>query len=168
MNREELKKALLELANEPAVRDELRRSLSVIEIDPTAVLERIDRNTESLRELREDFQALHEDFQREIVALRMDFQAGMATLRKELQDEIVALRKDFQAGMATLRKEFQDEIVALRKEFQEGMAAFREEMAALKREMLILSRAVSAGQLRMDALGARWGIRSEESFREGM
>ena len=44
-------------------------------------------------------------------------------------------------------EELSTEIKALRVDFNEGMRAF---------------------QLRLDALGARWGIFAEEAFREGM
>ncbi len=124
MTSDELRRAILEIAREPELRGELRRALGVVEIDPAALLERMDRNSEEIRELRQDFER------------------GMA---------------DFRAEMA-----------ALRKEFQARMDVLQEEMSLFRKEQQGTSRSIAALRLRSDALGARWGIQSEQAFREGM
>ncbi|GIW71908.1 MAG: hypothetical protein KatS3mg102_1450 [Planctomycetota bacterium] len=109
----ELKAELLELLRgDPALRAQLRDALGLV-VDAAAVLERIERNTEAIHELRADLQ-------REVIALRRDMQREITALRADFQREITSLRADFQReterlweAIAGLREDFQRETRAL-------------------------------------------------------
>jgi hypothetical protein len=144
--------------------------------------------------LREDFQqqfvALREDFQQQIVALREEFQQQIVALNaenqrkwEEFQQQIVALNaenqrkwEEFQQQIVTLREEFQQQIVALRAENQKKWEAKQEEDRLWREKN---ERKWEEGQKVTDdlnrkynqlfgAVGRRWGLHSEASFRNGL
>ena len=75
-----------------------------------------------------------------------------------LLDEIKSLREDFNRRMEEMRAEFQAQMTQLREDFNRRM----EEMRAEFQERFIIF------DKKLDALGARWGIMSEEAFRNGL
>jgi hypothetical protein len=117
-----------------------------------------------------------EDFQQEIVALREDFQQQIVALREDFQQQFVALREDFQQQIVALREEFQQQIVALRAENQKKWEAKQEEDRLWREKN---ERKWEEGQQVTDdlnrkynqlfgAVGRRWGLHSEASFRNGL
>jgi len=135
------------------------------------ILRRLDKHSEELVKLREDMNKLREDmvkgFQRhdeEIAKLREDMVKGF-----ERHDaEIARLREDMNKLREDMNKGFQrhdEEITRLREDMVKGFQRHDEEIAKLREDMVkgfaLLERHVSA-------LGARWGLMSEEAFREGL
>ncbi len=125
-----------------------------------------------MKALREEFQASREEFQAEMKGLREEFQ----TSREEFQVEMKAMREEFQAEMKALREESEQrfeehsrEIKDLREDFQSEVKALREE---IQTEAKALREEIQTGLRLLDnkivGLGARWGIMSEEAFRNGL
>jgi hypothetical protein len=155
---EEEPRLLLEiLTSRPEVLQE-----ALVKIAPWASLHR------SLRIIRRSMKVMAtkkdlEDLQK-IMATKKDLeeiQKVMAT-KKDLEDlqKIMATKKDLeeiQKVMAT-KKDLEDlqKIMATKKDLEE---------MATKKDLEELRRFV---QIRLDALGARWGILNEEAFREGV
>ena len=117
------------------------------------ILKRLDRHEEQLVKLREDFnRKCEEDSKRflsiesEIAKLREDMVAGF----KRHDEEIVKLREDM--------NKFREDMVAGFKRHDKEIAKLREDMV---RGFELVERHISA-------IGARWGIMSEEAFREGL
>jgi hypothetical protein len=85
-------------------------------------------------------------------------------LREEqarLREEQVRLREDMIAGF----KRHDEEIAKLREDMIAGFKRHDEEIAKLREDMMEGFRLLSR---HVDALGARWGIMSEQAFREGL
>ncbi|CCC81050.1 PD-(D/E)XK nuclease family protein [Thermoproteus tenax] len=101
---------------------------------------------------REDFKRLEERLEevRKVMATKEDLK-GLAT-KEELRalGERMATKEDLKA-LAT-----REELRAL------------EERMATKKDVEELWRAINKLERKLDALGARWGVISEEAFREGM
>ena len=96
----------------------------------------------------------------------------MVTLREEFQAEMGVLREEFQAEMGVLREEFQTEMRALREEFQTWREESDRRFEEHSREIKTLREEMQSGFRALDnkvvGLGARWGIMSEETFRDGL
>jgi len=80
---------------------------------------------------------------------------------KALKEEQVKLREDMIAGF----KRHDEEIAKLREDMIAGFKRHDEEIAKLREDMSNGFRVLSR---HIDALGARWGIISEQAFREGL
>ncbi len=151
---------------------------------------------EDMNRLREDmiegFRRRDELFKRheeELIKLRRDMTEGF----KRHDEELAKLRKDMMEGF----KRYEEELIRLRKDMTEGfkrhdeilerhaaeIARLREDMNAgfrrhdeiLKRheeELIKLREDMNRGfelvNRHIAAIGARWGIMSEEAFREGL
>ncbi|MGQ4915345.1 MAG: PD-(D/E)XK nuclease family protein [Candidatus Asgardarchaeia archaeon] len=141
-----------------------------------------------LTRLREDFNKRFDAHEREMTELRKETNE----LRKEtirLREEMLRLREDFnkrfvahEREMAELRKEttkLHEELARLREDFnkrfeahEREMIKLREETNELRREMIKLREDFNKGMMELkitvNALGARWGIMSEETFRNAL
>ena len=78
-------------------------------------------------------------------------------------------------GLDEILKRFEkhdEELVKLRKDMVEGFKRHDEEIAELRAEMVKLRRDMLEGfkllERHINALGTRWGLLSEEAFREGL
>lgn len=113
------------------------------------ILKRLDRNEKELIKLREDMMKSFEQ-QNAILAKHSEILEKHSENIVKLTEEIVKLREDMVKGFerhdAILAKH-SEEIVKLREDMLEGFKAI---------------------QRHLDALGARWGMISEEAFREGL
>ena len=152
--REKIIKIIREELPKLFIRDQLfRTQILGIMTESLASKHEMLKTLEELKLLREDFNKESLRVWEEIKALRAD----LTTLREDFNretakiwEEIKALRAD----LTTLREDFNretakiwEEIKALRSEFTYGMENFRRYL---------------------QALGARWGIYSEEAFRNGV
>ena len=115
------------------------------------ILKRLDRHEEQLVKLREDFnRKCEEDSKRflsiesEIAKLREDMVAGF----KRHDEEIVKLREDMNK---------------LREDMVAGFKRHDKEISKLREDMV---RGFELVERHISAIGARWGIMSEEAFRE--
>jgi len=106
------------------------------------VLKRLDRHEAQLIKLREDMNKLREDMNR----LREDMNRGF----KRYDEELVKLREDLNRGF---------------RRYDEELARLREDMNKLREDM---NEGFQLLRRHIDALGARWGLLAEESFRAGM
>jgi hypothetical protein len=106
------------------------------------ILERLDRHEEELRKLRED--------------MIQGFRRHDEIMEKHAQ-EITRLRED----MNKLRE---DMILGFRRH-DEILERHEKEIIKLREDM---NKGFQLINRRIDALGARWGIMSEEAFREGL
>ena len=118
-----------------------------------ALAEQVARNTEAIRELQEQV-------------------AKNTEAIRALQEQVAALREDFSKRfeehdkqMLALRRDFQNEITRLREDFNRRFEEFAKEMAALREDFNRLSKRVD---IKLSALGRRWGLMSEEAFRAAM
>jgi len=102
----------------------------------------VAEHTRAIHELREDFKALSMQVAEDTKAIR-NLQEQVSKNTEAiiaLQEQVIELRKDFHAEMAALREDFNKALVAFRKELRGFVSA----------------------------IGARWGLRAEEVFREAM
>jgi len=142
------------------------------------ILRRLDRNEAELLRLREDFNKMREDFNKkaeedskrfaaieaEIARLREDMNAGFKRHDEEFTKvwgEIAKLREDMIAGF----RRHDEELAKLREDMMAGFKRYDEELARLRADMI---EGFNLLRRHIDALGARWGIISEQAFREGL
>ncbi|MEM1625610.1 MAG: DUF3782 domain-containing protein [Candidatus Nezhaarchaeales archaeon] len=121
--------------------------------------------------LREDmiagFKRHDEEFTKiwsEIARLREDMMEGF----KRHDEEIRRLREDMIAGFKRHDEEFAkvwSEIARLREDMIAGFKRHDEEIAKLRADMM---EGFNLLKRHLDALGARWGLLSEQAFREGL
>jgi len=91
------------------------------------------------------------------------------------EEELVRLREDMNKRFEHYDQMFaevlkrldrhEEELVRLREDMNKRFAQHEEELARLRADM---NRGFDRLQRRLDALGARWGVMSEEAFREGL
>ncbi len=102
---------------------------------------------------------------------------GLSEILKRLDahgEELVKLREDMNEVLKRLDRH-EEELVKLRvdmNELREDMNKLREDMNKLREDMNELRKDTNKGfelvNRRLDALGARWGLMTEEAFREGV
>ncbi|GAB6943832.1 PD-(D/E)XK nuclease family protein [Vulcanisaeta sp. JCM 14467] len=113
---------------------------------------------QDVEELRKEIEGLRREIQ--------DIRSTMATKKdlEELRKEM-ATKKDLEE----LRKYVDDKVEELRREMatKRELEELRKEMAT-KKELDDLRKEVRLLANKLDALGARWGVLSEEAFREGV
>ena len=127
-----------------------------------------------LTRLREDFNKRFDAHEREMTELRKETNE----LRKEtirLREEMLRLREDFnkrfeahEREMAELRKEttkLHEELARLREDFNKRFEAHEREMIKLREDF---NKGMMKLKITVNALGARWGIMSEETFRNAL
>ena len=127
---------------------------------------------QDVEELRKEIEGLRSDVEglrREIQDIRstMATKKDLEELRKEMatKQELEELRRYVDDKVEELRREMatKKELEELRKEVQDirNTMATKQELEELRKEVRFLSN-------KLDALGARWGVLSEEAFREGV
>jgi len=152
------------------------------------VLERLDRHEEQLVKIWERLAKIDEEIAKiwgEIARLREDMNKGferhdkeLAALREDqrrIWEEIARLREDMVKGFERHDQQFVkvwSEIEKLREDMVRGFERHEEQIAKLWSEIEKLREDMNKGfervERRISALGARWGIESEEAFREGL
>ncbi|MCD6088750.1 DUF3782 domain-containing protein [Candidatus Bathyarchaeota archaeon] len=110
------------------------------------ILTRLDRHEEELIKLREDMNRLREDMNRGF---------------KRYDAEIVRLREDMNRGF----RRYDQEIAKLREDMIRGFQRYDAEIAKLREDM---NRGFELIERHISALGARWGLITEEAFRAGL
>ena len=117
------------------------------------ILKRLDRHEEQLLKLREDFNRKCEEDSKRFLSIESE----IARLREDMNK----LREDMVAGF----KRYDEEMTRLREDMVAGFKRHDEEMAKLREDMV---RGFELVERHISAIGARWGIMSEEAFREGL
>ncbi|MEM4635126.1 MAG: DUF3782 domain-containing protein [Candidatus Nitrosocaldus sp.] len=159
-NKEELKETLLDLLLEDK---EFRHAVAGA-IGYKEILDRFARVEEEIKELRRDMDArflkVEEDMNKRFLDMEERFNARFLKLEERIvkvEEEIRDLRKDMNN---------------LRKDMLEGFRRHDEEFARVWKSIEDLRRDMQDGFKRLDlkvsALGARWGIMNEESVREAL
>ncbi len=110
------------------------------------ILMRLDKHEEELVRLREDMNRLREDMNR-------GFQ--------RYDQEIARLREDMNRGF----QRYDAEIAKLREDMNRGFMRHVREIAKLREDM---NRGFELIERHISALGARWGLLTEEAFRAGL
>ncbi|MEM4317859.1 MAG: DUF3782 domain-containing protein [Candidatus Nitrosocaldaceae archaeon] len=129
---------------------------------------RVWQSIENLRkDMNEGFRRHDEEFARvwqSIENLRKDMNEGF----RRHDEEFVKLRQDMNEGF----RRHDEEFVKLRQDMNEGFRRHDEEFARVWQSIENLRKDMQEGFKRMDlkvsALGARWGIMNEQSVREAL
>jgi len=117
------------------------------------ILRRLDRHEDELVKLREDMNKLRED-------MNAGFRRHDEELAR-LREDMNKLREDMIEGF----RRHDEEIRKLREDMIAGFRRYDEEIRKLREDM---NRGFMLVERHISALGARWGIMSEEAFREGL
>jgi len=133
--------------------------------------ERFARIEEEIRRIWQEIERLREDmlkgFERhdlELAKLREDMVKGFERHDREIQrltEEMNKLREDMTKGFERHDRELE----RLREDMIKGFERHDMEIARLREDMM---KGFDAMNRRISALGARWGLESEEAFREGL
>jgi hypothetical protein len=133
--------------------------------------ERFARIEEEIRRIWQEIERLREDmvkgFERhdlELARLREDMVKGFERHDREIErltEELTKLREDMVRGFERHDRELE----RLREDMIKGFERHDAELAKLREDMM---RGFDAMNRRISALGARWGLESEEAFREGL
>jgi hypothetical protein len=140
--RDRLKSRMLRLLKED---EEFRYAVAGL-LGLEEILKRLDRNEQELVRLREDMVKGFERHDREI---------------QRLTEEMNKLREDMTKGFERHDRELE----RLREDMIKGFERHDMEIARLREDMM---KGFDAMNRRISALGARWGLESEEAFREGL
>jgi hypothetical protein len=144
--------------------------------------EEISRIWQEIAKLREDMLKGFERHDLELARLREDMVKGFERHDREIErltEELTKLREDMVRGferhdaeLAKLREDMvkgferhDRELEKLREDMIKGFERHDMEIARLREDMM---RGFDAMNRRISALGARWGLESEEAFREGL
>jgi hypothetical protein len=126
--------------------------------------EEIRRIWQEIAKLREDMVKGFERHDAELAKLREDMVKGFERHDREIQrltEEMNRLREDMIKGFERHDRELE----RLREDMIKGFERHDMEIARLREDMM---RGFDAMNRRISALGARWGLESEEAFREGL
>jgi hypothetical protein len=126
--------------------------------------EEIGRIWQEIERLREDMIKGFERHDLELARLREDMVKGFERHDREIQrltEEMNRLREDMTKGFERHDRELE----RLREDMVKGFERHDMEIARLREDMM---RGFDAMNRRISALGARWGLESEEAFREGL
>jgi len=162
----ELKEKILKLLEEDR---EFRYAVAGL-IGLGEILRRLDRHEEQMVKIWERLAKIDE----ELVKLREDMLKGFERHDKEFErvwNEIARLREEMVKGFERHDKEFEkvwSEIAKLREDFERAIQAFEKRFEAIDRRFEKIDKRFDRLERRIVALGARWGIESEEAFREGL
>jgi hypothetical protein len=127
------------------------------------ILKRLDALAEEQVKLREEQVRLREEQTKiwnEIAKIWSEIKA--------LKEEQVKLREDMIAGFKRhdeILARHEEQLIKLREDMVAGFKRHDEEIAKLREDMMEGFRLLGR---HIDALGARWGIISEQAFREGL
>ena len=157
---------------------EIRYELIGVMSETFAKKEDITAILNELKQMREESEQQRVEFRQEMQTLReesnrlreeseqrwVEFRQEMQTLREESEQRWVEFRQEMQ----TLREESN----RLREESEQRWVEFRQEIGALREESSA-SRAYTDDAIRrfnhtVQGLGARWGLQSEDAFRNGL
>ncbi len=140
-----------------ALRQDFNRQMALQAQRIEALERRMDAFEQRMEELREDFnrQMALQAQRIEVLERRMDaFEQRMEDLRRDFNQRMEDLRRDFNQRMEDLRRDFNQQILRLTERHES------------------LEKRVDRGFARLEAtlgaIGARWGLMAEESFRAGM
>ena len=135
------------------------------------ILKRLDRHEAELVRLREDMNAGFKRHDEEITRLREDMINGF----RRHEEEIAKLREDMNAGFKRhdeILMRHEAELVRLREDMNAGFRRHDEILMRHEAELVKLREDMNRGfellRRHIDALGARWGMLSEQAFREGL
>jgi hypothetical protein len=124
------------------------------------ILKRLDRNEQELVRLREDMAKMFERHEERFARIEEEI--------RRIWQEIAKLREDMVKGFERHDREIErltEELTKLREDMVRGFERHDMEIARLREDMM---RGFDAMNRRISALGARWGLESEEAFREGL
>jgi hypothetical protein len=141
--------------------ERLTEELTKLREDMVKGFERHDRE---LERLREDMIKGFERHDAELAKLREDMVKGFERHDREIQrltEEMNKLREDMIMGFERHDRELE----RLREDMIKGFERHDMEIARLREDMM---KGFDAMNRRISALGARWGLESEEAFREGL
>jgi hypothetical protein len=126
--------------------------------------EEIGRIWQEIERLREDMIKGFERHDLELARLREDMVKGFERHDREIQrltEEMNRLREDMMKGFERHDRELE----RLREDMVKGFERHDMEIARLREDMM---KGFDVMNRRISALGARWGLESEEAFREGL
>ena len=146
--------------------------------DIIAILNELKQMREESEQQRVEFRQEMEALREESNRLREESERRWAEFRQEmeaLREESNRLREESERRWAEFRQEMEalrEESNRLREESERRWVEFRQEMQVLREESSA-SRAHLDDELRrfnhtVQGLGARWGLQSEEAFRNGL
>ena len=157
---------------------EIRYELIGVMSETFAKKEDITAILNELKQMREESEQQRVEFRQEMKALREESEQRWGNFRQEmeaLREESERLREESEQRWVEFREEMQvlrEESNRLREESEQRWVEFREEMQVLREESNA-SRAYLDDELKrfhhtVQGLGARWGLQSEEAFRNGL
>ena len=157
---------------------EIRYELIGVMSETFAKKEDITAILNELKQMREESEQQRVEFRQEMKALREESEQRWGNFRQEmeaLREESERLREESEQRWVEFREEMQvlrEESNQLREESEQRWVEFREEMQVLREESNA-SRAYLDDELKrfhhtVQGLGARWGLQSEEAFRNGL
>jgi hypothetical protein len=153
------------------IEEEIRRIWQEIAKLREDMVKGFERHDLELARLREDMVKGFERHDREIERLTEELTKLREDMTKgfERHDaELAKLREDMVKGFERHDREIQrltEEMNRLREDMIKGFERHDMEIARLREDMM---RGFDAMNRRISALGARWGLESEEAFREGL
>jgi hypothetical protein len=137
--------------------------------------QRMDAFERRMEELRRDFNRRMEALEQrmevleqriEVLEQRMDaFEQRMEDLRQDFNQRMEDLRRDFNQRMEDLRQDFNRRMEDLRRDFNQQILRLTERHESLEQRV---NRGFARLEATLGAIGARWGLMAEESFRSGM
>jgi len=146
------------------IEEEIRRIWQEIERLREDMVKGFERHDLELAKLREDMVRGFERHDAELAKLREDMVKGFERHDREIQrltEEMNKLREDMTKGFERHDRELE----RLREDMIKGFERHDMEIARLREDMM---KGFDAMNRRISALGARWGLESEEAFREGL
>jgi hypothetical protein len=146
------------------IEEEIRRIWQEIERLREDMVKGFERHDLELAKLREDMLKGFERHDAELAKLREDMVKGFERHDREIQrltEEMNRLREDMMKGFERHDRELE----RLREDMIKGFERHDMEIARLREDMM---KGFDAMNRRISALGARWGLESEEAFREGL
>ena len=164
---------------------EIRYELIGVMSETFAKKEDITAILNELKQMREESEQQRVEFRQEMKALREESEQRWGNFRQEmeaLREESERLREESEQRWVEFREEMQvlrEESNRLREESEQRWVEFREEMQVLREESNQLREESRASRAYLDdelkrfhhtvqGLGARWGLQSEEAFRNGL
>lgn len=148
VNKEKLRDEIVRL-----IREDPTLKSTLIEILKTEFLDK-----ETFTMFAERISALIE----EIKNLREDFNKRMSEMRMDFDKRMNEMRTDFNKRMNEMRADFDKRMNEMRTDFNKRMESFDKRMSEMRADF---NKAIQALSIRIDGLGARWGIQTEESVR---
>ena len=150
---------------------EIRYELIGVMSETFAKKEDITAILNELKQMREESERQRVEFRQEMAVLREESEERWVEFRQEmavLREESNRLREESEQRW----DEFRQEMQVLREESEQRWGEFRQEIKALREESSA-SRAYTNDAIRrfnhtVQGLGARWGLLSEEAFRNGL